>query len=146
MNENTSAMPGSLTSLETFVCKAHAPKSSTRILSELPWEHFRANNLESEMLPLTVDTLVPHIYSGSTIWSCEIGVTLLRISGSRILRVMAGPITGCQSSVSYPLHPALWWNWSSVGVRENARGTVLVQIIDWPAHLFANAGSRLQQP
>ena len=38
--------------LETFVCKVYAPKCSTRILSELRWELFRAKNLESEMLPL----------------------------------------------------------------------------------------------
>ena len=26
-----------------------------------------------------------------------------------------------------------------MGVRENAKGTVLAQRMDWPAHLFANA-------
>ena len=26
-----------------------------------------------------------------------------------------------------------------MGVRENAKGTVLAQIMDWPAHIFANA-------
>ena len=36
------------------------------------------------------------------------GVTLLRIIRSRILNVMAGRRKGCQSSVSYPLHPVLW--------------------------------------
>ena len=32
----------------------------------------------------------------------------------------------------------LWQNWSSTCVRENAKGTVLAQIMDWPAHHFAN--------
>ena len=40
--------------------KVYALKSSTRILSELRWELFRAKNLESEMLPPTVGTLIPH--------------------------------------------------------------------------------------
>ena len=26
-----------------------------------------------------------------------------------------------------------------MGVRENVKGTVIAQIMDWPAHLFANA-------
>ena len=60
-SEATPAMPASVKSLETFVCKVHAPKSSSRILSDLPWELFRAKNLESEMLPPIDDTLIPHI-------------------------------------------------------------------------------------
>ena len=52
VSETTRAMPASVKSLETFVCKVYTPKSSTRILSELRWELFRAKNIESEMLPL----------------------------------------------------------------------------------------------
>ena len=59
--ETTLAMAASVKSLETFVCKMYAPKISTRILSELRWELFRANNLESEMLPPLVDTLIPRV-------------------------------------------------------------------------------------
>ena len=51
VSETTPAMPATVKSLETFVCKVYAPKSSTRILSKLRWELFRANNVESEMLP-----------------------------------------------------------------------------------------------
>lgn len=54
-------MPAHLQHLETFVCKVYAPKSSTRILPDLRWELFRAKNLESEMLPPTRGTLIPHI-------------------------------------------------------------------------------------
>ena len=75
-------------------------------------------------------------YSWSTIWWCEIGVTLLRIPRSRILRMMADRRKGCQSSGSYPLDHVLCWNWSSVGVGENARGTVLAQIMERHAHSF----------
>ena len=63
-------IPVSVKSLETFVCKVYAQKSSTWILSELRWELFRSTNLESEMLPPTVGTLIPHVqrvnYSGYT--------------------------------------------------------------------------------
>ena len=52
VSETTPAMPASVKSLETFVFKLYAPKSSNRILSELRWELFRAKYLESEMLPL----------------------------------------------------------------------------------------------
>ena len=61
VSETTPAMPASVTSLETFVSKVYARKSSTRILSELRWELFRASNIESVMLPLTVGTLIPHV-------------------------------------------------------------------------------------
>ena len=61
VSEATPAMPASVQSLETFVCKVHAPKSSTLILSELRWKLFRANNLESEMLSPTVGTLILHV-------------------------------------------------------------------------------------
>ena len=60
VNETTSAMSASVKSLDTFVCRVDAPKTWTRILSELRWQLFRANNLESEMLPPTVGTLIPH--------------------------------------------------------------------------------------
>ena len=65
------------------------------------------------------------------------GVILLRIPRSRILRVMAGR-KGLSIKCLVPLHPVLWLNWSSVGIRENAKGTVLAQIMDWPPHRFAN--------
>ena len=45
VSETTPAMPASVKSLETFVCKMFAPKSSTRILSELRWVLFRAKNV-----------------------------------------------------------------------------------------------------
>ena len=45
VSETTPAMPASVKSLETFVCKMYAPKSSTRILSQLRWELFRAKNV-----------------------------------------------------------------------------------------------------
>ena len=61
VSETTLAMPTSVKSLETFVCKVYAPKSSTHILSKLRWELFRAKNLESEMLRPTVGTLIPHV-------------------------------------------------------------------------------------
>ena len=61
VSETTPAMPASVKSLDTFVCKVYVPKSSTLILSELRWELFRANNLECEMLPPTVGTLIPHV-------------------------------------------------------------------------------------
>ena len=51
VSETTPAMPASVKSLETFVFKVYAPKSSTRILSELCWKLFRATHLEGEMLP-----------------------------------------------------------------------------------------------
>ena len=54
------AMPAGVNSMEKFVCKVYAPESSNRILSEQRWELFRANNLESEMVPPTVGTLIPH--------------------------------------------------------------------------------------
>ena len=43
-----------------------------------------------------------HMCSGSTIWSCEIGVHIPRF---RILRMVAGRRKGHQSSVSYTLQP-----------------------------------------
>ena len=61
VSETTPAMPASVESLETFVCKVYAPISSIRILSELSWELSRANNLEREILPPTVGTLIPHV-------------------------------------------------------------------------------------
>ena len=61
VSETTPAIPVSVKSLETFVCKVYARKSSARILSELRWELFRATNLESEMLPPIVGTLIPHV-------------------------------------------------------------------------------------
>ena len=61
VSEITPAVPASVKSLETFVCKVYAPKSSTRIQSELRWELFRAKHLQSEMLPPTVGTLIPHV-------------------------------------------------------------------------------------
>ena len=45
VSETTPAMPASVKSLEIFVCKMYAPKSSTRILSELRWVLFRAKNV-----------------------------------------------------------------------------------------------------
>ena len=61
VSEATPAMPASVKSLDTFVCKVYAPKSSTLILSELRWKLFRANNLESKMLSPTVGTLILHV-------------------------------------------------------------------------------------
>ena len=45
VSETTPAMPASVKSLETFVCKVNVPKSSTRILSEPRWVLFRAKNV-----------------------------------------------------------------------------------------------------
>ncbi len=45
VSETTPAMPASVKSLETFVCKVYAQKSSTRILSELSWELVRAKQI-----------------------------------------------------------------------------------------------------
>ena len=42
VSETTPAMPASVKSLDAFVCKVYAPKSSTRILSELRRVLFRA--------------------------------------------------------------------------------------------------------
>ena len=54
-------MPASVKFLEEFVCKVYVPISSTRILSELRRELFRARHIESKMLLPTVGTLIPHI-------------------------------------------------------------------------------------
>ena len=61
VSETTPAMPASVISLKTFVCRVYALKSSTRILSEPRWELLRANNLENEMLPPTVGTMIPSV-------------------------------------------------------------------------------------
>ena len=108
VSATTPAMAASVKSVGT--AKVYAPKSSTQIISELRWELLRAINLESdEMLPPTVATLIPHIQRVNyMVMSYETGVTLLRITHSRILRVMAGRSEGCQSSASYPLHPVPW--------------------------------------
>ena len=106
-NETTPAMPTSVESLDTFVCKVYAPKSSTRIIIELRWELFRANNLESEMLPPTVGTLIPHVQRVNYIVLRDKGYTSPHSSLPK-LEVMAGRRKGCQPSVSYPLHPVLW--------------------------------------
>ena len=45
VSETTPAMPASVQSLETFVCKMYALESSTRILSELCWVPFRAKHV-----------------------------------------------------------------------------------------------------
>jgi len=60
-SEAMPVMPVKQQHLETFVCKVYAPKSSTKTLPELRWELFRSKNLESEMLPPTRGTLIPHI-------------------------------------------------------------------------------------
>ena len=60
--------------------------------------------LRAKCFPLPLEHLF-HMYSGSNVWSCEIGVTLLRIPRSRILRVMAGLRKACQSSASTSCTP-----------------------------------------
>ena len=73
-------MPAHLQHLETSVCKVYAPKSSTRILPDLRWELFRAKNLESEMLPPTRGTLIPHIQRVNYVVMCDKGYTSLQPS------------------------------------------------------------------
>ncbi len=75
VSETTPAMPASVNFLESFKCKVYAPKSSTRIISELRWGLFRANNLEREMLPPTFSTLIPHVQRVNY-RSCDIGLHL----------------------------------------------------------------------
>ncbi len=54
-------MPAHLEPLETFVCEVYAAKSSIKVLPDLRFHMFRAKNCESEMLPPTRATLIPHI-------------------------------------------------------------------------------------
>ena len=104
VSETTPAMPASVKSLETFVCKVYAPKRSTRILSELRWVHFSSNNLESQMLPHIVGTLIPHVQ--------RVNYMVKRDRGphSSVPNLEDGGWSekGPPSKLSYPLHPVLW--------------------------------------
>ena len=53
-------LPLHLRPFERFLCIAYSAKGPTS-LSTLRWEMFRSRNLEGEMLPPTVGTLLPHI-------------------------------------------------------------------------------------
>ena len=87
-------------------CQPNVPKSSTRVLSELRWELFRANNLESEMLPPTVGTLIPHVHRVNYMamrYRCYTSLhpSLPNLEGD------GWSEKGPQSSVSHHLHPVL---------------------------------------
>ena len=56
--------------LEEFVCLAYA-KDGAKTLSALRWDLFRTKNLESELLPPTRATLLPHIQR--THYLCLVG-------------------------------------------------------------------------
>ena len=70
-------MPAKFQSLETFVCMVYAPKHSTQTLPKARWELFRAKNLESEMLPPTRGTLIPHIQRANFLAMRDKGYTSL---------------------------------------------------------------------
>ena len=69
------------------------------------------NIFESEMLPPTVGTLIPHVQRVKYMVMRDRGYTsphpsLPNLEG--ILYIMDGRRKGCQSSASYLLHPVLW--------------------------------------
>ena len=56
--------------LETFVCLGYS-KDGAKTLPVLRWDLFRTKNLESELLPPTTATLLPHIQR--TNYVCKVG-------------------------------------------------------------------------
>ena len=105
VSETTPAMLtmlSSVESLETFECKVYTPKISTRILSELRWELFRANNIESEMLNSTYRWHIDSTCTAGQLYMVmrDSGYTsphpsLLNLEGD------GWSEKGCQPSVSY---------------------------------------------
>ncbi len=83
-SESMPVMPANLQHLETFVYKVYAPKISTRILPDLRLELFRARNLESEMLPPTRSTLIPHIQRANYAVMRDKGYTSPQLSLPRL--------------------------------------------------------------
>ena len=55
-----STLPYEFKEREKFVCLAYSSKGPTT-LPNLRWKIFRTKNLEGELLPLTISTLLPHI-------------------------------------------------------------------------------------
>ena len=55
-----SGLPSQFKELERFVCLVYSSNGQSQ-LSSLRWEMFRSRNLEGELLPPTLSTLLPHI-------------------------------------------------------------------------------------
>ena len=53
-------LPADSRPLERFVCQAYSSNGPFTI-PDLRWELFRTKNLEGEMLPPTISSLLPHI-------------------------------------------------------------------------------------
>ena len=59
--EDDDTIPVLYRPIERFICKVYSEQSHIDTLPELRWELFRKKNLESEKLPPTRGTLLPHI-------------------------------------------------------------------------------------
>ena len=53
-------MPTEISTLERFVCATYPP-TGANTLACLQWELFQSRNLEDELLPPTVGTLIPYV-------------------------------------------------------------------------------------
>ena len=80
-------LPEPVQPLEHFVCLVYKLNRGPYLLPQARWELFKTRNLESEMLPPTRGTLLPHIQRTSFCVQYVISITLMHLVKKKMLLI-----------------------------------------------------------